>query len=129
MVAFDRTQASVSGDIAGPLRACGAQAEGVNDGKADVQCIGFKWHASNTARSMGEIKEGTPPITDKQPGVVGSFGVRRLTPIECERLQGLPDGHTDGQSDTQRYRQLGNAVAEPCGEWIGYRIVGVEAGR
>lgn len=36
--------------------------------------------------------------------------IRRLTPIECERLQGFPDNWTEGVSDTQRYRQLGNAV-------------------
>lgn len=36
--------------------------------------------------------------------------VRRLTPIECERLQGFPDGYTGGVSDTQRYKCLGNAV-------------------
>jgi site-specific DNA-cytosine methylase len=36
--------------------------------------------------------------------------VRRLTPIECERLQGFPDGYTEGVSDTQRYKTLGNAV-------------------
>ena len=36
--------------------------------------------------------------------------IRRLTPTECERLQGFPDGWTDGQSDTQRYKQCGNAV-------------------
>lgn len=36
--------------------------------------------------------------------------IRRLTPLECERLQGFPDGWTEGVSDTQRYRQLGNAV-------------------
>lgn len=50
------------------------------------------------------------------------YGVRRLTPTECERLQGFPDGHTAGESDSQRYRMLGNAVAVPCGEWIGKRI-------
>lgn len=50
--------------------------------------------------------------------------VRRLTPLECERLQGFPDGWTDipGNSDTQRYRQLGNAVAVPVVEWILCRI-------
>jgi DNA (cytosine-5)-methyltransferase 1 len=50
---------------------------------------------------------------------VGS-SVRRLTPLECERLQGFPDGWTDipGNSDTQRYRQLGNAVAVPVVEWL-----------
>ena len=53
-------------------------------------------------------------------------GVRRLMPIECERLQGFPDGWTDGQPDTRRYRQLGNAVAVPVTEWLGRRIVGVE---
>jgi DNA (cytosine-5)-methyltransferase 1 len=37
-------------------------------------------------------------------------GARRLTPTECERLQGFPDGFTEGVSDTQRYKTLGNAV-------------------
>lgn len=55
--------------------------------------------------------------------IAGSFGVRRLTPIECERLQGFPDSHTAGQSDSARYRQMGNAVAVPVAEWIGRRIV------
>ena len=40
-------------------------------------------------------------------------GIRRLTPTECERLQGFPDGWTEGQSDTQRYKQMGNAVSVP----------------
>jgi len=53
-------------------------------------------------------------------------GVRRLTPTECERLQGFPDGWTDGQSDSARYRQLGNAVAVPVVEWIARRIVKAE---
>lgn len=44
--------------------------------------------------------------------------VRRLTPLECERLQGFPDGWTDEQSDTHRYKQMGNAVAVPVVEWI-----------
>lgn len=36
--------------------------------------------------------------------------IRRLTPTECERLQAFPDGWTEGVSDTQRYKTLGNAV-------------------
>ena len=36
--------------------------------------------------------------------------IRRLTPKECERLQGFPDNWTEGVSDTQRYKQCGNAV-------------------
>lgn len=48
--------------------------------------------------------------------------VRRLTPTECERLQGFPDGWTDGQSDSTRYRQLGNAVSVPVAKWIAERL-------
>ena len=44
--------------------------------------------------------------------------VRRLTPLECERLQGFPDGWTEGQTDTNRYKQMGNAVAVPVVEWL-----------
>lgn len=55
-------------------------------------------------------------------------GIRRLTPTECERLQGFPDGWTAGQSDAARYRQLGNAVAVPVVEWIGRRIAQAEGG-
>lgn len=56
----------------------------------------------------------------------GTIGVRRLTPTECERLQGFPDGWTAGQADSNRYKQLGNAVAVPVAEWIGRRIMGVQ---
>lgn len=55
-------------------------------------------------------------------------GVRRLTPVECERLQGFPDGWTENQPDTTRYKQLGNAVAVPVAYWIGKRIVEVDKG-
>jgi DNA (cytosine-5)-methyltransferase 1 len=44
--------------------------------------------------------------------------IRRLTPIECERLQGFPDGWTEGISDTQRYKCLGNAVTVNVVEYI-----------
>lgn len=59
------------------------------------------------------------------PAVSVGPAVRRLTPLECERLQGFPDGWTDGQSDSVRYRQLGNAVAVPCVEWIARRLKAV----
>lgn len=50
------------------------------------------------------------PSSKQMQGVHGGDKIRRLTPVECERLQGFPDGWTDGQSDTQRYKQMGNAV-------------------
>jgi len=59
-------------------------------------------------------------------------GVRRLTPLECERLQGFPDNWTavDGEDtpDTPRYRALGNAVTVPVAEWIGRRILACAGG-
>jgi DNA (cytosine-5)-methyltransferase 1 len=57
---------------------------------------------------------GNVPMVQKQD----STTVRRLTPTECERLQGFPDGWTDGQADSNRYKQMGNAVAVPVVSWI-----------
>lgn len=58
--------------------------------------------------------------------------VRRLTPTECERLQGFPDGWTDIEyrgkpaADGPRYKALGNSWAVPCARWVGERIEMVE---
>lgn len=73
--------------------------------------------------------EGAPAYTlDRQqsPAVATESVVRRLTPVECERLQGFPDGWTDGQADSNRYKQMGNAVAVPVVEWIISRMVAVD---
>jgi DNA (cytosine-5)-methyltransferase 1 len=48
--------------------------------------------------------------------------VRRLTPVECERLQGFPDDWTEGQADSHRYKQMGNAVTVNVVQWIGSRL-------
>ena len=62
--------------------------------------------------------------------------VRRLTPVECERLQGFPDGWTDipyrGKEhppDGPRYKALGNSMAVPVMKWIGERIQAQELGK
>lgn len=83
-----------------------------------------------SANQRGEVRER--PIhgslngskSGKQyDGVMAGLSVRRLTPVECERLQGFPDGWTDGLSDSARYRCLGNAVCVPVMEWIGRRLM------
>lgn len=51
-------------------------------------------------------------------GIMEGIKIRRLTPTECERLQGFPDGWTEGVSDTQRYKCLGNAVTVNVVEYI-----------
>lgn len=63
-------------------------------------------------------RNGGPPNLIQQLN-----GVRRLTPTECERLQGFPDDWTADQSDSVRYRQLGNAVTVNVAHWIAQRIV------
>jgi DNA (cytosine-5)-methyltransferase 1 len=61
-------------------------------------------------------------------GVRSGMQVRRLTPNECEFLQGFPSGHTDiifrkkPAADGPRYRALGNSMAVPCMVWLGHRI-------
>jgi DNA (cytosine-5)-methyltransferase 1 len=52
-----------------------------------------------------------------------TMSVRRLTPLECERLMGWPDNWTAGQSDTHRYKQCGNGVASPVAQWIAEQII------
>jgi DNA (cytosine-5)-methyltransferase 1 len=54
--------------------------------------------------------------------MVSTSAVRRITPMECERLQGFPDNWTDGQADSHRYKQMGNAVTVNVIAWIGSRV-------
>ena len=81
----------------------------------------------------------SPTLKKKKDGVATHIGVavRRLTPKECERLQGFPDDHTliewRGKSadlcpDGPRYKALGNSMSVPCMAWIGKRIAAQESG-
>lgn len=63
------------------------------------------------------------------PIVRHSIKVRKLTPVECERLQGFPDGWTDisaNTPDSSRYKAIGNSMAVPVMRWIGKRIAGIQ---
>lgn len=73
--------------------------------------------------SIGDIHQTLRAGTKQSTGVLTSSVVRRLTPTECERLQGFPDQWTEGQADSHRYKQLGNAVAVPVVEWIIRRFI------
>ena len=60
-----------------------------------------------------------------EPSVIHNMAVRRLTPIECERLQGFPDDYTNIKAkcpDGPRYKAMGNSMAVPVMKWIGQRI-------
>ncbi len=71
--------------------------------------------ATQTAR---QYKDATDLVYDESKPF--AYLIRRLTPLECERLQGFPDGWTDipGASDSARYKALGNSVAIPCVDYI-----------
>ena len=71
---------------------------------------------------LGQDEKAFTVSTSPDQSVQYSSAVRRLTPRECERLQGFPDDWTAGQSDSTRYRQLGNAVAVPVAEWIAKNV-------
>jgi DNA (cytosine-5)-methyltransferase 1 len=82
--------------------------------------------------SLGGFEPGAPSYTltkGHHHAVATSMAVRRLTPIECERLQGFPDNYTEipwrGKAETPdgpRYKALGNSMAVPVMKWIGERI-------
>ena len=69
-----------------------------------------------STESARQYKDATDLILSADDRSMGAYLIRRLTPLECERLQGFPDGWTDlpGASDSARYNALGNSVAIPC---------------
>ena len=75
------------------------------------------------------IKSPQGGVTETVGAVMTAMQVRRLTPVECERLQGFPDGYTNipwrkkpESPDGPRYKALGNSMAVPVMNWIGQRI-------
>ena len=96
--------------------------KGINAGHGNNNLVAHPISASNAVRTRQRETDTTPS------------GVRRLTPLECERLMGWPDDWTrwtaDGReiSDSHRYRMAGNGVVAPVAEWIGHRLVAVDKG-
>lgn len=88
------------------------------EGGATAELGDCKAHALRSSQGGGD-----------KPHVLGPMGVRRLTPRECERLQGFPDDWTrwdaDGNElpDSARYRMMGNAVAVPVAEWVARQLL------
>jgi len=95
---------------------------GPDDNDAQAHHLVFDWQSGGDVRLNVSGKHTSALSRGQTPAVCGP-GVRRLTPTECERLQGFPDGWTEGLSDSARYRCLGNAVTVNVAEWIGKRLV------
>jgi len=103
-------------DPAYTLDQTGAQAiavQGTVIGRSDT---------AGPSKGFGEKNDPMFTLTKFDVHAVALQTVRRLTPLECERLQGFPDNHTEGQADSNRYKQMGNAVAVPVVSWIAQRL-------
>jgi DNA (cytosine-5)-methyltransferase 1 len=95
--------------------------------REDAQANNFSATEIQTARALQAL---WPSVQSHhaQTFIAGEMQVRRLTPVECERLMGWPDNHTlhraDGKtnSDTTRYKMCGNGVASPVAQWIAEQI-------
>lgn len=101
-----------------------------------THAIAFKANGEK-ARSDSVLEELSPTLGsgggNAVPRISIPMAVRRLTPVECERLQGFPDGWTDigtdkPTADSHRYKQLGNAVTVNVAEWIARRTMKVLRG-
>jgi DNA (cytosine-5)-methyltransferase 1 len=137
---FDTTQCTSAanrsspkaGDPCHPL-AAGAHAPAIAfDCKSSGQNgFGVGVELAGTQRAMGHANSHTNG--GGHQAVQTGMQVRRLTPRECERLQGFPDDYTliphrgKPAADGPRYKALGNSWAVPCARWIGERINAVES--
>lgn len=102
-----------------------------NTGESRATVIVFNPHKEDGARVQGDVINTLTALMgtggNNVPMLTAASAIRRLTPVECERLQGFPDEWTKisadkQQADGSRYKQTGNAVAVPVVQWILGRI-------
>jgi DNA (cytosine-5)-methyltransferase 1 len=107
--------------------------ERMGTGGNNVPMLAFDTQFGSNANVTEDVAP-TPKSSQAPQRIVNAvfettMAVRRLTPLECERLMGWPDDHTrykaDGteQADTHRYKQCGNGVASPVAQWIGKHLI------
>ncbi|MBR6887019.1 MAG: DNA cytosine methyltransferase [Selenomonadaceae bacterium] len=110
---------NVSGDKAN----CLAARMGTGGHQVQLVAYGIDRAAFNQGCNAQFTEELQMTLTARSAAAIGYNVIRRLTPTECERLQGLPDGWTACGSDTARYKAIGNGMAQPIADWILKRIV------
>jgi len=127
-------------DIAPTLRGMGHDNSHANGG--GQVAVAFTLHGSDGTASIATPTDVAGSVRTKPPGSIENssttiaqqgMAVRRLTPRECERLQGMPDDYTlipyrgKPAADGPRYRAIGNSMAVPVMRWIGLRIQMVDS--
>ena len=127
-VGTDLYNGAITGDVAATMSTHGGDGNGT--GPTVMQPIGFEANMSLQQPSTGGVFQTLTRRTHASVNI--NMAVRRLSPKECERLQGFPDNYTDimlkGKTtpDGPRYKALGNSMAVPVMAWIGKRIQEVE---
>lgn len=129
--------ADATSDLSPTIRAGNHDKSHANSGQPPAIAYAFKAGQGAKAGGIGYAEEQSPTLTSASsgtnlaPAVMHGVAVRRLTPVECERLQGFPDNHTligwrgkdaDECPDGPRYKAIGNSMAVPVMRWIGERI-------
>lgn len=115
---FDMTHASeVLRQMTGDKANCLNARMGTGGNQVPLVAYGLKLNAT-----CDNTRELQPTLRTAPFACVATKTVRRLTPTECERLQGLPEGWTVGGSDTARYKAIGNGMVQPIADWIMQRI-------
>ena len=119
-VAFDEFNNSIS-DTHHTLRSGTKQSTGVLITEEEDMATLMRMREGKPGGGKGPLISEDKSLTiatSNDQTLLNKGTVRRLTPVECERLQGFPDDWTAGQSDSSRYKQMGNAVAVPVVEWV-----------
>lgn len=129
--------ADATPDLSPTIRAGNHDKSHANSGQPPAIAYAFKAGQGAKAGGIGYAEQQSPTLTSASsgtnlaPAVMHGVAVRRLTPVECERLQGFPDNHTliswrgkdaDDCPDGPRYKAIGNSMAVPVMRWIGERI-------
>jgi DNA (cytosine-5)-methyltransferase 1 len=129
-IGVDIFNAALTGEIFAPLT---RRSDGTGTGPTVMQPVGVdSYNLCETGNLTQTLKSPQGGVTESIGAVRIGMAVRRLTPKECERLQGFPDNYTDIKlknkptPDGPRYKALGNSMAVPVMAWIGQRIQKVE---
>ena len=127
IVAFD-TYNQTTSEISQTIKSHSANNENIGavaySIREDAKANTFSATETNTALAVQALQP-SPQSHHAQIFLAEETMIRRLTPMECERLQGFPDRWTEGQADTHRYKQMGNAVAVPVVSWLVNRLMEV----
>ena len=133
---------AMPGSVAPTVTSSGPPYSRTGNERVEAEALAITFQPGNLRREAGAEPSTTTTTTlkasagNQTPHVATAMAVRRLTPVECERLQGFPDNWSripwkgkpeEDCPDGPRYKACGNSMAVPVMRWIGERIAAVES--